>query len=189
MSKQTRSKRADGKERAKLPTRAEALKMLRDACLDKSVIAHCKAVSSLAVKIATKCKAPVDMDLVKIGGLLHDIGRASTHDVAHGVEGGKIAKKNGLSKELISIIERHIGGGLSKEDAVRLGLPERDYIPMTIEEKIISHADNLISGVHKAPVAEAASRLIRLREEEGARRIIALHRELSDLCGVDLDAL
>ena len=187
----SRAKRANrGKARTvPLPTKVESLKMLREAGADESLLAHCKAVSALAVKIAKKCKVPVDLQLVEIGGLLHDIGRTSTHGVAHGVEGGKIARKKGLSIKILRIIERHIGAGLSKEDAERLGLPKRSYLPMTMEEKIIAHADNLISGNKRAPVAEAVTRLVRLRENEGAGRIVALHKELSELCGVDLDLL
>lgn len=33
-----------------------------------------------------------------------------------------------------------------------MGLPEKDYIPSTIEEKIISHADNLIHGIEEVDI-------------------------------------
>ncbi len=39
-----------------------------------------------------------------------------------------------------------------KKEAVELGLPEKDYIPSTIEEKIISHADNLIHGIEEVDI-------------------------------------
>jgi len=172
-----------------LPNSNEAINILKEKGADEELLKHCKAVSSLAVKIANKCKKPVDTDLVKIGGLLHDLGRINTHGIEHGVEGGKLAREIGLPKEIARIMERHIGGGLSKEDAERLGLPKKNYIPETLEEKIIAHADNLISGHKRAEVVEAISRLVRLREEEGAKRILALHKELSELCGIDLDLL
>ena len=50
---------------------------------------------------------------------------------------------------MLNIIERHIGAGITKEEAKSLGLPERSYMPQTLEEKIVAHADNLISGTEE----------------------------------------
>jgi uncharacterized protein len=47
---------------------------------------------------------------------------------------------------LTRIIERHVGSGIPAEEAVKLGLPKRDFIPETLEEKIVSYADKLIEG-------------------------------------------
>lgn len=165
------------------------MKLLRASGADDSVIAHCQAVSALATKIAKRCRKPVDVRLVEIAGLLHDIGRSETHGIAHAVEGGKIAKGKGLPDEVVKIIERHIGAGLTKEDAARLDLPKRDYVPESLEEKIVAHADNLLSGTKKVPVAETIARLVRMHEEEGAKRMLSLHKELSELCGGDLDLI
>jgi len=173
----------------KLPTREEALMLLKDLGTNDSVIAHCKAVSALALNIAKRSKKPVNLELVEVAGLLHDIGRSNTHGIMHAVEGAKIAKKKGLPDEIVSIIERHIGAGLTKEDAVKLGLPVKSYMPETIEEKIIAHADNLMSGTKKVPIAVSIAGLVRKRETEGARRMLALHKELSEICGIDLDQL
>ncbi len=177
-------------KKGELPTKAEALAMLKEAGVEPIVIAHCQAVSALAVNIAKRIKKPaVDLKLVEIAGLLHDIGRSNSHGINHAVEGGKIAKANGLPDGLARIIERHIGAGLTEEDAERLGLPKKSYVPETLEEKIVAHADNLMSGTKKVPVAETVGSLIRKHEEEGARRMLALHKELSDLCGIDLDLI
>ena len=176
-------------EPSKYPSREAALKLLKDAGADDSVIAHCKAVSELALKIADKSKEPVDKSLVEAGGLLHDIGRSVTHGITHAVEGVKIAKKLGLPTELVNIIERHIGAGLTEEDAVRLGLPKKSYLPSTLEEKTIAHADNLLSGAKRIPVSQTISKLVRQREMDGAKRMLALHKELSELCGIDLDQI
>lgn len=174
-------------EDVRLPTKAEAIKMLKDAGVEAPVIAHCQTVSELALRIAKKCSKPVDIGIVEIGGLLHDIGRSATHGIDHAVEGGKFAKKKGLPDEIVRIIERHIGAGLTAEDAERLRLPKKSYLPQTLEEKIVAHADNLLSGTRRIPVAQTIAGLIRKREEEGARRMLSLHKELSDLCGIDLD--
>jgi len=174
---------------SKLPTKAEALKLLKDSGVDASVIAHCQTVSALALKIGRRCTKPVDLKLIEVAGLLHDIGRSATHGIDHAVEGGKIAKSKKLPDKVVLIIERHIGAGLTKEDAVRLNLPKKSYLPETLEEKIVAHADNLLSGTKKVPIAQTIAGLIRKHEEAGAKRMLSLHKELSELCGVDLDMI
>lgn len=185
-AKKSSEKKSDD---SKLPTKAEALKLLKDSGVDASVIAHCQTVSALALKIGKRCTKPVDLKLIEIAGLLHDIGRSATHGIDHAVEGGKIAKSKKLPDEVVKIIERHIGAGLTKEDAERLNLPKKDYLPVTLEEKIVAHADNLLSGTKKVPVAQTIASLIRKHEEEGAKRMLSLHKELSELCEIDLDTI
>jgi uncharacterized protein len=68
----------------KLPTRDQALGFLRESGCRENVVRHCEAVSALAVEIAEACRKKgynVDVQLVEIGALLHDIGRAKTHTV------------------------------------------------------------------------------------------------------------
>ena len=99
-----------------LPSREKALKFLREAGCSRNVIRHCKAVAELAVEIAEACREKglaVDVKLVEVGALLHDIGRAKTHTVHHAIVGAKIAKSLGLPEPVISIIKRHVGGGIT----------------------------------------------------------------------------
>lgn len=77
-----------------LPTTEQALRFLRENGCRENVIRHVEAVSALAVEIAQACKAKgydVDVRLVEVGALLHDIGRAKTHSVHHAVIGAEIA--------------------------------------------------------------------------------------------------
>ena len=60
--------------------------------------------------------------------------------------GAGIARELGLSEKLVLIIERHIGAGIPETEAKALGLPARSYVPMSLEEKIVSYADKLIAG-------------------------------------------
>ncbi len=62
------------------------------------------------------------------------------------LKGRKIVKQYGYPEEVQNIVERHIGAGITEEESVKLGLPKKSYIPQTIEEKIVAHADNLLSG-------------------------------------------
>lgn len=132
-----------------LPSRRRAAQLLEEAGCSENVIRHCKAVSRLAVKIAKRVREaglPIDLKLVEVGGLLHDIGRARTHDVDHVVEGSKIAVSLDLPEPIVRIIERHIGAGIKSEEASKLGLPKKDFIPQTLEEKIVAYADKLVEG-------------------------------------------
>ncbi|MFQ5892673.1 MAG: HD domain-containing protein, partial [Candidatus Methanofastidiosia archaeon] len=81
-----------------------------------------------------------------IAALLHDIGRARTHSILHGIAGAEILREHGFDERYQRVCERHIGAGISSKEAKELGLPERNYFPETLEEKIIAQADNLIDS-------------------------------------------
>ena len=168
-----------------IPSPDECLNILKEVGCSEKVIDHCKAVRDVAVKIARKTNA--DLKLVEAGALLHDIGRSKTHGIRHAVEGAKIAKKIGLPEKIVNIIERHIGAGLSKNEAKKLGLPAKDYIPETLEEKIVCHADNLIDNNKKQNIEVEVERALRKNLKEYALRLVNLHKELSELCGMDLN--
>lgn len=144
------------------------------------VVAHCQKVSNMAVSIAERVKEPVDRELVRLGGLLHDIGRSRTHGIEHAVAGVEIAKGLGFSDPLLLVIERHIGAGITAAEAVRLGLPCKNYVPLTPEEKIVSYADNLISGTREMPFDEALERFKRILgpDHEGVELFIKQHHEI-----------
>jgi uncharacterized protein len=144
------------------------------------VVAHCRKVSMMAVSITERMKAPVDRELVRLGGLLHDIGRSRTHDIGHAIAGVEIARSLGFSQQLLLIIERHIGAGITAAEAVRLGLPEKDYLPLTREEKIVSYADNLISGTSEMPYYEALDRVRTILgpDHESVELFIKQHHEI-----------
>lgn len=169
----------------------QAIEILKKANCSQEIIRHCVVVSELAVKIAKKINAngiEVDENLVEISALLHDIGRSKTHGIKHAIEGVKIAKKFQLPEEIISIIERHIGAGLTKEDAKKLGLPIKNYLPLTIEEKIVCHADKLIGSFERQKLSKAIENLEKVNNK-AVERLKKLHEELSEMAGIDLDKI
>lgn len=125
--------------------REEALTLLREVGCPENVITHSEVVSINASAMARKAQKDyeIDLNLAEIGGLLHDIGRACTHAIDHGVVGARLLKERGINSSLQKICERHICAGIPKKVAEVLGLPPRDFIPETIEEKIVCYADNL----------------------------------------------
>ncbi|OWT33119.1 TIGR00295 family protein [Methanobrevibacter sp. 87.7] len=121
------------------------IEILKNEGCPEWVIKHSIKVYEKSKEIA-KNFPEADMELIKKGALLHDLGRSRTNNITHGVIGAKIALKYGYPQEVANIIERHIGAGISKEEAIELGLPPRSYEPQTIEEKIVAHSDNLLNG-------------------------------------------
>jgi uncharacterized protein len=122
----------------------------------KAVLAHAKAVQKVALKICKKVKC--DAGFVKTACLLHDIGRFQTvKAVKHGIVGAKILKEEGLPKHAL-VAEKHLGAGITKQEAKKLKLPAKDYLPKTIEEKIVCHADNLVFNVRIGTLKEAVER-------------------------------
>jgi uncharacterized protein len=170
----------------KLPTRGQALQFLRESGCRENVVRHVEAVSALAVEIAEACRKKgykVDLRLVEIGGLLHDIGRAKTHSVHHAVLGADIAKSFGLPEPVISIIKRHVGGGITAGEARKLGWPRDVYVPLTLEEKIVSYADKLIAGSGRVPIGITIEELSKELPPLAIQRLWRLHEEMLVLVG------
>lgn len=145
----------------------------------ENVIDHCKAVYEKAMKIAANFDN-VNEDLIRKGALLHDIGRSKTHGITHAIEGVKIAEKYGYDDDVLNIIERHIGAGITEEEAEKLGLPKKSYVPQTLEEKIVAHADNLISGSKEVDIDFVIEKWKRTIEDsdDNIERLIKLDNEL-----------
>ena len=115
----------------------EEIKLLKELNCPEWVIEHSKGVSRKACEIASNFD-DVDMELVRVGGLLHDIGRSKTNSIEHAVIGAQILKERRYPQEIINIVERHIGTGLTEDDARQLGLPIKDYTPQKFPMQIIS---------------------------------------------------
>jgi uncharacterized protein len=167
-----------------LPSREQALQLLYENQCSANVILHCEAVAKLAKKTAIICQKKglkVDVDIVEIGGLLHDLGRSKTHSINHVIAGVEIATKAGLPESVISIIKTHVGGGITTVEAAELGWPKDNYIPVTLEEKLVSYADKLVETSGRVPIEIT---VIKLREENldnAAERVLNLHNEIENL--------
>ncbi len=124
----------------------DALSLVDRYGKDASWIRHCKAVSVLAKRYAEIFSAGYDLDagFVRTAALLHDIGRYKTHDpIMHGVEGYWLLTNLGYHREAF-VCASHILCGLERDEAVRHGLPDQDFIPRTFEERLIPVIDSLV---------------------------------------------
>ncbi|MCL7415431.1 MAG: HDIG domain-containing protein [ANME-2 cluster archaeon] len=154
-----------------IPDKYRALELLEIAGCSDKVIKHCLTVAEYSRECAKKVEKnghPIDVELVFIGALLHDIGRSITHDINHAVEGACLGREYGLNPSIIRIIETHIGAGIAETEARSQGLPQRNYFPSTIEEKIVAHADNLVDDIRIISISEKVDKL----REKGMRENI-----------------
>jgi uncharacterized protein len=171
-----------------LPSREQALQLLRENQCSEQVINHCEAVTELVLETANVLKErglKIDFALVEVGALLHDIGRSKTHTVHHAVVGAEIAKSARLPDSVVSIIKRHVGGGITASEAEKLGWPKDVYVPVTLEEKIVSYADKLIENSKRAPIDVTIEKLSGELKYEAAERVRKLHEEITGLIGDD----
>jgi uncharacterized protein len=118
---------------------------LADAGCGRRVIAHCHAVRGMALSFCDS-SGVADRGLVSAGALLHDIGRGKTHSLSHAQAGAEHCREIGLSEEVARIVERHTGAGLTADECTLLHLQPRSCVPVTVEEKIVAGADNLVRG-------------------------------------------
>ncbi len=170
-----------------MTTEQKALEILRRNAPNTRVFEimreHVQKVEEFALKIAKQIEG-VDLQLIKSGSLLHDIGRflypPGVSDVyKHGVVGGMILRKENLSREA-QIAERHVGAGITKKDIQKrkLQLPEKDFVPLTKEEKIICYADKRVEQNNIVPIEVIAKRFDQELGLEYGNKIRALHEEI-----------
>lgn len=130
-----------------------------------------------------------DRDAVIAGAMLHDLGRARDHSIFHAAIGADMATGLGLPNNIVDIIRKHTGAGLDLQDVIDMGLPPGDYMPSTIEEKIVAHSDNMVSDNLIVPHTHSVNKLMKKGLIRGALRIQNLHLELSKIYGADLDII
>lgn len=124
------------------------------------LIDHAKSVAKMALNIAQRVsQMNPDMKFIEEAAILHDIGMFLTDMpqlgcqgnkpyISHGVLGRKLLEEEGLVRHAL-VCERHVGVGLTVADIRANGfpIPERDMIPLSIEEQVICFADKFYSKV------------------------------------------
>ena len=118
---------------------------------------HSMIINDIAEQIAKdlikQYGITVDLYLLKTGALLHDIGAYQTFDdschqitdyIQHGILGYNILIAEGYEEKVARFTQCHTGVGITKENIHinHLPLPERDFIPITLEEELVCYADN-----------------------------------------------
>jgi uncharacterized protein len=122
-----------------------------------SVFTHCLIVCGIAEQLHARARADLDIDLIRAGSLLHDVGVYRLYDddgqldhanyVRHGLLGYELLREEGLPEEICRFASHHTGVGLTKDDVLRqrLPLPPADYLAETGEEALVMYADKFHS--------------------------------------------
>jgi len=134
--------------------------LLREAGCSRKVIEHCIAVRDVVMEYHPGDIS--DMEVLLAGAILHDIGRGSTHGVAHAQAGAEFCRRKGLPEPVSRVVECHLGAGLTADECTLLRLLPINCIPCTLEEKIVANADNLVAGVRRIHIDERMMRSIHL---------------------------
>ncbi|HSV49468.1 MAG TPA: hypothetical protein VLH35_04050, partial [Candidatus Acidoferrales bacterium] len=100
--------------------------------------------------------------------------------------GAQIAKTLGLPQPVINIIKRHVGAGITEEEAEWLEWPQDNYMPTTIEEKVVCYADKRIDHDKVTPIGDEIFKLQTKGFPEAAERVRSLHAEITHLLGEKL---
>ena len=173
-----------------IPTFKKCIQLLLEYSVPEQIISHLLFTSQTAINVALRLKNnnySINCDLVLAGALLHDIGRSQSHNIDHGILGGQILKTHGFPEELVSIVEKHIYAGISADEAKDLGLPLKDYIPKTYEEKIVAYADNISKTNELLSLEQVLVRFRRYLPDSHSilARVRELHNEIETLIQVN----
>jgi uncharacterized protein len=173
-----------------IPSEGDALALHRKYGSNPRIVEHCKAVADVAKIIAEEFEGlgkPVDSGVVVSAALLHDVGRTRIQTARHGLEGSQMLKAEGIDEDVVQAVRRHVGAGISSEEASTLGLPDLDYVPRTLEERIVCFADKLVDSDTVRPFDVEVQRFV--RKGHDVERLLALKRRLTDELGADPEKL
>lgn len=133
--------------------------------LKEVLLTHSRQVADRALAIVDAhpewtASGMVDRQFVEEAAMLHDIGIiycyapgihciGSHKYIEHGYLGAELLRREGYPKHAL-VAERHTGTGILAEQVYReeLPIPEQDYCPESLEEKIICYADKFYSKSH-----------------------------------------
>ena len=152
----------------------DALKLCRKLGLPDHIIQHSIAVAEKALEIAHQIQAAghsIDLEIVEMGALLHDIGRVNARGLYHAAEGYKILRGYGFPEAIARIAETH---------------SLNPSWPTTIEEKIVCYADKIIKGTQPLSVDDRFDIWIKRYGENdllltAKKNILKIEKELSKL--------
>jgi len=149
------------------------------------LLVHSRAVAARALRIAdAHPELGLNRRFVEEAAMLHDIGilkcdapsiecHGTEPYLLHGALGADMLRAEGLP-EHARVCERHTGAGITLRQIEEQGLPMRrqDYLPETLEEKLICYADKFYSKSHidREKTVEQAERSLAKFGEEGVGR-------------------
>ena len=151
------------------------------------LLTHSKLVTKRALAICdAHPELHPDRRFVEEAAMLHDIGifrcdapgiccHGTEPYLRHGLIGGEIMRNEGFPRHA-RVCERHTGAGLTREEIIKqdLPLPHQDFLPETLEEKLVCYADKFYSKSHpdREKSFEQAKKSIARFGDDGLQRFL-----------------
>ena len=149
------------------------------------LLVHSRAVADKALAIADRHpELSLDRQFIEEAAMLHDIGIVrcnapgiqcfgSEPYICHGRIGAEMLRAEGFPRHA-RVCERHTGAGITRSQIIaqKLPLPQQDFLPETMEEKVICYADKFFSKSHldeEKTIEQAIASLSKFGEEGVAR--------------------
>ena len=149
------------------------------------LINHSQSVARKALQIVSSHpELHLDTQFVEEAAMLHDLGIFRTDApgiqcfgsepyICHGRLGAEILRKEGYERHA-RVCERHTGAGITCKEIIAQGLPlpHQDFLPETLEEKVICYADKFFSKTHldREKSIEKAEKSLAKFGEDGVMR-------------------
>ncbi|MDG7016038.1 MAG: HDIG domain-containing protein [Nitrososphaerota archaeon] len=169
-----------------IPSEGDALALHKKYGSSDRIITHCQTVAKVAVILTEELEwrgVGVDAKAVVAAALLHDIGRSRVQTVMHGAEGSEIIEREGVDRRVVEIVRKHVGAGISPDEADKLGMPKLDYVPGTLEERLVCFADKMVDSDSVRPFDGEVRRFVTKKHD--VARLLALERGMREELGTD----
>lgn len=122
------------------------------------LLKHSKSVANKALEIANNHpELNLDKEFLYEAAMLHDIGIIFTNApgiscfgehpyIRHGVLGSELLRNEGYPRHAL-VCERHTGAGITLQNIIdnNLPLPQKEMLPISLEEQVICFADKFFS--------------------------------------------
>ena len=149
------------------------------------LLVHSRAVADKALAIADRHpELSLDRQFIEEAAMLHDIGIVRCNApgiqcfgtepyICHGRIGAEMLRAEGFPRHA-RVCERHTGAGITRSQIIvqKLPLPQQDFLPETMEEKVICYADKFFSKSHldeEKTIEQAIASISKFGEEGVAR--------------------
>src|ERR1700729_3254756 len=150
------------------------------------VYTHCLIVCGIVEQLHSRSPAgrELDLNLMRAGSLLHDVGVYRLYDdaghldrgnyIRHGILGYGLLQEEGFPEAICRFASHHTGVGLTRDDVIsqRLPLPPADYLAETDEERLVMYADKFHSKKTPPVLLTAPAYAARVRRF-GAEKVAA----------------
>ena len=149
--------------------------------LRRILLVHSRSVADKALAIAARHpELKLDFAFLEEAAMLHDIGIfkcdaagiqcfGTEPYICHGRIGAELLRSEGFPRHA-RVCERHTGAGITKAQIIAQNLPllQQDFLPETMEEKVICYADKFFSKTHldrEKTIEQAEKSLLKFGDE------------------------